>query len=58
MSRPKTLNPMTERVLVRMDRKLRIELEAYAKRYDNSIVSLTARKALQKFISEELSLEK
>ena len=53
MSRPKILNPMNDRILIRMDRRLMIQLETYAKRYDNSIVSLTARKAIEKFLNEQ-----
>ena len=52
MSRPKILNPMNERVLVRMDRHLRIQLEAYAKKNDNSLISVSARKAITKFLLE------
>ena len=44
---------MNDRILIRMDRRLMIQLETYAKRYDNSIVSLTARKALIKFLNEQ-----
>jgi hypothetical protein len=57
MSRPKTLNPMNERVLVRMDRRLRIQLEAYAKLNDNGMVSVSARKAITKFLQEESSFK-
>lgn len=57
MSRPKTLNPMNERVLVRMDRNLRIQLEAYAKRNDNSLISVSARRAIKLFLQEASSFK-
>lgn len=52
MSRPKILNPKNETILLRLDRWLFIELYNYAKRNDKGIVSVSARKALEKFLLE------
>ena len=40
-------------IIVRMDGKLYRQLTEYSKRNDNSIVSLTARKAIEKFLNEQ-----
>jgi hypothetical protein len=47
-------NMNKEQILhVRMDRKLYKQLKEYASRNNEGIVSMTARKALQKFIDEQ-----
>jgi hypothetical protein len=52
-------DPNGEKILeIRMDKKLYEQLKAYADREDEGFVSRSARKALQKFISEEQSLKK
>ena len=41
-------------LLVRMDKKLRMQLEVYAK-HNNTDISKVARKALKQFIKENIS---
>lgn len=56
MGRYKIDNPQNERIMLRMDRKLRNQLERQA-RSENVAIAVIARKALQKFIDEELKLK-
>lgn len=52
MPRPKIDNPLTESVLIRMDRRLYNQLTQYAKS-ENTKISSAARMALIKFIKEQ-----
>lgn len=47
------MNKKEEVLFVRMDKKLRKQLQEYADRNTEGLVSIVARKALQKFIDEE-----
>ena len=44
---------LTENLLVRMDTKLKAQLEYYSKLQDKGNLSKTARRAIQKFIDEQ-----
>lgn len=41
-----------EILTIRMDRKLRRQLESYARRNDNGLASRSARKAIELFLKE------
>ena len=43
----------SERIMVRLDPKLRKQLQNYADRNDEGMVSTSARKAIKKFIAEQ-----
>lgn len=47
----------SKRIIVRMDKKLRTQLERYSKRKDDGNVSMTARKAIKKFIEENENIK-
>lgn len=53
MGRPKILNPRNERIMCRMDKRLREQLEKYAK-HKNKTLSTIAKNAIEKFINEEI----
>jgi hypothetical protein len=52
-----TENFLTENLLIRMDIKLKAQLEYYSKLQDKGNISKTARKALQKFFEEQKDLK-
>jgi metal-responsive CopG/Arc/MetJ family transcriptional regulator len=43
----------TERIMLRMDKKLYGQLKGYADRNDDGMVSRSARRAIRKFINEQ-----
>lgn len=53
MPRPLITNPLDERIMIRMDKRLRIQLENLAKSNKMNL-STMARNALQKFFYESL----
>lgn len=46
-----------EQVMIRMDKKLREQLQKYADRNDEGNLSLTSRRALKKFVEEQSLLD-
>ncbi len=52
MGRHKISNPKADRLMVRMDKKLREQLQRYADREDDGIVSVSARCAIRMFLAE------
>jgi len=46
-------NKKEEYVFVRMDKKLRAQLQRYADKYDEGIAAVSARKAIRKYIEEQ-----
>ena len=52
MGRHKILNPKDDRIMVRMDKKLREQLQKYANRNDEGIASVSARRAIVMFLKE------
>jgi len=57
MGRPKLENSMSERILIRMTPKLKLQLLKYAKS-KNELVSTSARNAIKQYITEEKEIEK
>lgn len=55
MGRRKIENPKHNLIFARLDNKLYIQLKTYADRNEKGMVSVVARKALEKFFLEENS---
>lgn len=49
----KNIMNKTERIMLRMDKKLYKQLKSYAERNDEGVVCVSARKAIRLFIKEQ-----